>query len=161
MKILVLILSLFILGCNSKTTFFELLEDIRVPEDAYDIRKVNLNEITQQLFFRIDMSFPDMSVLNQYDNYLTENDWLKCTGYENGWKTFYDSTTTRAEPILVHQILEYWINRKNSFLLTLSVTYYSNELNIEVPDNNQQNVVIWMQESSNLSEDLVRLSISC
>lgn len=164
MKKVVLLLFLFAsAGCEAIGSDYELLDGLPVPSDAYDVKKLRLGQAgnTEQLFFRVHDEYPSTEIVGTYTGYLATNDWMKCDDSNSDWTSFIDKSSKSDEPISVHQFTEYWANYEEQLLLILSIAYYSRKESMATPDNDEQNVVIWVQRSSDVRADISRLSVTC
>lgn len=156
------VLLLVVAGCDSSNDGrYDLIDHFSVPAEAYDVKKLKLGygDSTQQIFFRVKESYPSLRVVNQYEEHLRKSGWAQCTGARKDWDSFEDASS--VEPIHVHRVLQHWVNRKERLLLLLSATYTSKVDATKQPDNDVQNVVVWVQKTGNLQHEVDRLGIKC
>lgn len=153
--------ALFFIGCNTTTTNQGLVGIFDIPEKAYDVRKLNIGtKDNQQLFFRIVRPYPSTELLAKYGQTLDQAAWTRCFGKLESWDVHEDRSST--DQLLVHQIANYWIMRKEKKLAIISITYYSKMLiDRRKPDNDVQNVNVLMQQGLNLQREIDALSLKC
>lgn len=136
-----------------------LIAEFSIPDKATAIRKIELNNNTHQLYFEIKKPYPDISVLDSYEQDMVSSNWTRCEPKSISWKTFEDRAN---KPYLrVHQANRYWIDAKGQKLLNIGALYYSENLEAKTPDNDVQRVTVWVQKVSNIFDEIKRLGLKC
>lgn len=147
-------------GCAPSADDYDLIVQFSVPEGAHDVKKLKLGtENTQQLYFWIREEYPSAAVLERYRNYLRNDDWNKCRNAKEGWSSYED--LSGGIHYIVHQMTEHWINGSDGKLLILSARYYSKDRSKNRPDNDEQQIIVWVQQTDDLKSELERLELNC
>lgn len=147
-------------GCSSGADGYDLIAQFSVPEGANDVKKLKLGtESAQQLYFWIREEYPSATVLERYRDYLRNDDWNKCRNTKEGWSSYED--ISGGTYYIVHQMTEHWINSSDGKLLILSARYYSKDRSDNLPDNDEQRIIVWVQQMDDLKAELERLELKC
>ncbi len=130
--------------------------------EAKDIQHIPLSEGTakaNELFFKVEASYPSERVLDYYSKQIT-NPWVSCTSDSENWQNFGD--VSGKTPRYIHYIRRYWVDFNKKRLLLLAIRYYSKgSESREKPDNNDQNVFLIEYEDENLQQTTTMLKIKC
>ena len=147
-------------SCSADAKKYDLIDNLPVPDGAYDVKKLTLGtNNTQQLFFQIKEPYPSTRILEIYQSFLKSRGWTRCSGSKNNWSSHEDRT---SDPyLLVHQLIEHWVYPDDSKLLILTAIYYSKDLVKERPDNDEQRLIVWVQRTGNLEKELSELGVNC
>ncbi len=150
-----------IVSCTSADTErYDLVGDFPIPKNAYDVKKLKLGICnTEELFFRVAEPYPSERVLEIYRKTLQTTDWVKCTSSADKWGFHIDGSS--GKDLYVHRFIEHWVDRNDKKLLILSATYYSHTEDPKHPDNETQNIAVWIQRVGDLKSELRRLSVDC
>lgn len=152
-------LSAFQLGCLARTSNYELIDNFPIPEEAYNVKKLEFDKNTHQLFFQVTESYPSIKLIERYRDFLSKESWTSCTDSNEGWSSYEDLSD--GNHLLVHNFYEHWIDKGNSKLLILGAIYYSHDLSKCQPDNKEQRLIIWVHRTTDLKSALSTLGIIC
>lgn len=148
-------------GCSSNADTDSILESVPLPPDAYDVRTVELGrQAARQLFFRVDRKYPSKEPLTKIGGYLEKSGWISCSNHPR-WDAYEDRSSNDA--LLVYEYTRYWLSPSHNSYMITSGRYYS-QTGFEkkgVPDNNTQNIIIWISRDSNPEKALKNLGVSC
>lgn len=151
-----IIIFIIALGCSGNASDTYMIDEFSAPETAYEINKLNLSKNTHQLYFKITEKFPSRNSIKQLSQQLSKKGWKSCNN-KNFWEQYEDQTS--GDLYLVHKLTEYWF--KDNKILILSAMYYSSELDKTSPDNKEQHVILWVQQTSDAKGELSELGVAC
>lgn len=147
-------------GCSVGDNKHALIDEFDIPDRAQNVKKLSLGtEDSQQIYYEITESYPGVSQLDKYKDYLRKNGWFNCTSNISGWSSYEDRSSKM--PLMVFQLIDYWIKRDSGKLLSLSGMYHSKNIAKNVPDTDTQKIIILVQKSKQLDKYLEELKLDC
>lgn len=146
----------FVCGCSAGANI-DLIDELPVPPEAEDVQRIALAEGTYQLYYKARDPYPSTKYIGVYRDFLGAEGWVNCSRENKGWDSYQDRSG--EQPLLVHELSEYWV--RDDALVILSARYYSTRLSGGVPDNEEQHVIVWMQESSQPEREVEKLGGNC
>jgi len=140
---------------------YDLLNNIPIPENAIEVKKIIIGTTTnQQLFFKIRSIYPSKAIVIFYREYFHHNNWVECRGKSNRWDSYPDSSLSDT-PFLVHESAHYWIRRNE--VAYLVVRYYSPWNGEKTnPTTDKQHVSLLIRNGvKSIDLELSRFAVTC
>lgn len=150
------------LGCSVQRDELEILGDFPNYPNASAVKRVrnNISGI-EQILMIVEEDYPSSEALRFYREYLrSRGEWVECVDTIDGWDSFEDHSAP-TQVLKIYRSVDYWISRDSNSLLMLSGTYRSMNIDVQRPDNNRQEVVVWAQRSDDLEKETQKLRVRC
>lgn len=130
------------------------------PPESYNIQDFTVpGSATVQASLRMDSRYPESGIVDHYADGVSHH-WLACRSTNPGWQLYID--TSDGQQKIVHQLIRYWVNEKDSKMLSIIVRHYSDGgAERCVPESNVQHAVVVVSVSLALNNEKRLLKLQC
>jgi hypothetical protein len=141
-------------GCSNSE-----IDALPMPRDARNVKKYSETN-WRQISYDVEMKYPTTAFTESTFAEMKKLGWSKCSGHQEGWDHFVDTTQGEGQERTVFQNNSYWF--KDGALVTVSMRYYAgvtkDKRRVDVPDSAQQQVVVLENKNAGVKE---KLGITC
>jgi len=111
-----------------------------------------------QRYFTLKEPYPFRGAVEHYESVIREP-WMPCRP-AGDWNGYAD--ISGEEPVYIHRLVRHWANFDEKRLLLLSASYQSPGTTFcEVPENDEQLVVLVEYKDPNLARTLDEMQLEC
>jgi hypothetical protein len=132
----------------------------KLPPQAFEIEDYTVpGSETLQASFKLKSTYPTSAILEYYAQGLSD-EWEACRSQAPGWDTYV--STAAGRDIFVHQVIRYWVNRRQKKMLSLVVRHYSKGSQFRCqPEDDVQYGVVVVSMSPELKKEIALLRLAC
>jgi len=130
------------------------LDEVIIHRDAQNVQKSSFSSSTHQITYSVNLKYPRTALTVADLEKLNKLGWTKCSGKQEGWRSFVDASKGKNQERTTFQNISYW--QHGDTLLTILMKYdagvTSDGRRLDVPDNTQQHVLLLEDNNANTKE---------